>query len=497
MKKNVFVLGFLGGLLGAGTTLLLSSNWGASIRSTEQIDSGVLLSSKLRSTKVFSRSSRRARASLSSDKDNVDEVGRSAKQGSGYPDLVEAARLSKESVVYVRNVREGTFDNLAWFWRRSSKDVVSSGSGVIFSADGYVVTNHHVIAEADHIEIVYKKRTYTATLIGSDPSTDIAVVKIEANGLPRAKLGRVEDVRIGEWVLAVGNPFNLTSTVTAGIVSAKGRNIGLLRDKFPIESFIQTDAAINPGNSGGALVNSQGKLIGINTAILSRTGAYSGYSFAVPVDIVEKVVNDMIEYGEVQRAFLGVELVDISSDLAKKLKLSTLNGVLIKKVQREGAAEVTGLKVGDVIRSIDGKLVSEKSELESLIAHLYPGETLRLEVIRNGTKLQKDITLLNREGTTNIIRRKVYYSKKWGIELEKISKVEKNLYKIDHGVKILRAKTNFFKGFPKHFIITHINRKPVHTPRDVEHRLQNVRGRVLFSGVTQEGERYTIQGTIL
>ena len=487
MKINTYILGFLGGILGAVTIHLLDNN----IRSTSEESSKEIVSLS-RNAEVSSVSNyNRDHFLVSSSKDRV------SNQRDNHPNLVEAARLSKESVVFVRNVREGVRDYLAWFWGGSSEDRVSSGSGVIFSKDGHIVTNHHVIAEADHIEIVHKKRTYSAVLVGSDPSTDIAVVKIEASNLQEAKIGSSENVRIGEWVLAVGNPFNLTSTVTAGIVSAKGRNIGLLQDRFPIESFIQTDAAINPGNSGGALVSSEGKLIGINTAILSRTGVYSGYSFAVPIDIVKKVVNDMIKYGEVQRAFVGMNLTDISSSVAEKLGLTTLDGVLITEIHQDGAAKSSGLKVGDVIRSMDGKSISEKSELKSLVGHRYPGETLALEILRKKRKLQKKITLLNREGTTDIIRREIYYSEKWGLEMENISKLEKDLYKIDHGVKILRAKTNFFKGFPKHFIITYINRHPIYSPKDVEQHLKHVRGRVRFSGRTQEGERYAIHGTIL
>lgn len=221
--------------------------------------------------------------------------------------FVEASKKSTSSVVYIKSTSEASYGRenpFDWFFEGKQGQAVSSGSGVIFTQDGYIVTNNHVIEKSSKIEIIHNKRIYEAELVGTDPSTDLAVLKIDAQNLPNIKIGSSKDVAVGEWILAVGNPFNLTSTVTAGIVSAKGREINILKGKFPIESFIQTDAAINPGNSGGALVNTSGELIGINTAILSRTGTYNGYGFAVPVDIVKKIVMDLIEYGEVQKAFL-------------------------------------------------------------------------------------------------------------------------------------------------------------------------------------------------
>ena len=220
-------------------------------------------------------------------------------------DFSEAAARATPSVVYINSISQGvTYSNWDWFFGETPgrQTQVSSGSGVIFTADGYIVTNNHVVASAERIEVNYNKRVYPAELVGTDPSTDLAVIKIQGKGLPAISLGNTKDLHVGEWVVAVGNPFSLASTVTAGIVSAKGRKIGILEDKFPIESFIQTDAAINPGNSGGALVNKKGELVGINTAILSRTGSYTGYAFAVPVDIAKKVFSDLVKYGIVQRA---------------------------------------------------------------------------------------------------------------------------------------------------------------------------------------------------
>jgi serine protease Do len=265
-------------------------------------------------------------------------------------DFVLASAASTPSVVFINTLSQQQYNN--WFdlyFGGGNQQVQGSGSGVIYSADGYIMTNNHVIASATQIEVVHEKKTYAAKLIGTDPSTDLAILKIEAENLPAIKFGSSRDLKIGEWVLAVGNPFNLTSTVTAGIVSAKGRNINIVNSQFPIESFIQTDAAINPGNSGGALVNVRGELIGINTAILSKTGSYTGYGFAVPVDIVKKIVRDIIKYGEVQKSFVGAEVDEINSAVATKYKLDDLKGVIVNYIQKDGAAEKIGLEKGDVI----------------------------------------------------------------------------------------------------------------------------------------------------
>ena len=420
--------------------------------------------------------------------------------GNYLPSLVDAANKSKESVVFIKNISEAGYPAhmLDWFFGSTeSTNRVSSGSGVIFSQEGYIVTNHHVIEDADQIEVVHGKRTYRAKRIGSDPSTDIAVIQVEAKNLPAIDLGNSDHLRIGEWVLAVGNPFNLTSTVTAGIVSAKGRNINLLRNRFPIESFIQTDAAINPGNSGGALVNNRGELVGINTAILSRTGYYSGYSFAVPVNIVQKVVRDLIKYGEVQRAFSGLELMDINSETAEKLSLASLRGVLISKIEPESAASQAQLRAGDVVLSIDDRPIENKSEMEALIGNAYPGQRLKLQIVRDKKLLSKTLVLLNREGETGVIYNQSYFSKTFGVELKPISKIEKKLFKIDYGVKIVRAQSAFFKrNFPENCIITHINRKPISSPKIMEQILNQTRGEVRFEGITPEGQYIIIRARI-
>ncbi|HEX2615999.1 MAG TPA: trypsin-like peptidase domain-containing protein, partial [Flavobacteriales bacterium] len=276
-------------------------------------------------------------------------------------DFTGAAERTVNAVVHVTT--EATVqqqrDPLAeFFWgyrEQAPQQVKGAGSGVIISDDGYIVTNNHVVEGADKIQVhLNDKRAYDAKVIGRDPSTDIALIKIESKGLPTLAFGNSDEVKVGEWVLAVGNPMNLTSTVTAGIVSAKARNINILqydpsKDIFPIESFIQTDAAVNPGNSGGALVNANGDLVGINSAIASTTGAYTGYSFAIPVNIVRKVTGDLMEFGSVQRAYLGVSISDIDQDMAKELDLERLKGVYVKGVTEGGAAEKAGLKTGDVI----------------------------------------------------------------------------------------------------------------------------------------------------
>jgi serine protease Do len=391
----------------------------------------------------------------------------------GTENFVLASAKTTNSVVFIQTTSEYEYRTgnwLDWFFEAQPSQQTSSGSGVILSKDGYIVTNNHVIEKAKEIRVISGKKTYNGRLIGRDPSTDLAVIKIEGATLPAIELGNSDNVKVGEWVLAVGNPFNLTSTVTAGIVSAKGRNLNLLRDKFPIESFIQTDAAINPGNSGGALVNSSGQLIGINTAILSRTGSYAGYGFAVPVNIVKKVYNDITQYGEVQKAFLGAEYVDIDSEVGKKLNIDDLSGVLVSDVASEGAAKFAGIERGDIIIEINGQVVDSKGSIEELIGNKYPGDKLDLILKREGKRLNKSLVLTNREGGTGIIKRKVYASDKLQVSLEAVSKVEKNMYDIKSGVKVVDfTKNGFFDqlDIPQGFIITQINNVPVENPEEL------------------------------
>lgn len=269
-----------------------------------------------------------------------------------------------------------------------------SGSGVIITDDGYIITNNHVIDFADEIEVTLAdNRKFEATLIGTDKYTDLAVLKIEGTGLPILEPGNSDDILIGEWVMAVGNPLNLTSTVTAGIVSAKGRNINLLEDRSSIEAFIQTDAAVNPGNSGGALVDLEGKLVGINTAIASRTGMFAGYSFAIPVNIVSKVVDDIIKYGSAKRGYLGVNILDLDADLAKELGLDITKGVYVDNLAEKGSAIKAGVLPGDVIVGVDNDPVESAPQLQEKIGRLRPGDDVKLEINRGGKTIEIPVRL--------------------------------------------------------------------------------------------------------
>ncbi|MGD9327956.1 MAG: trypsin-like peptidase domain-containing protein [Cyclobacteriaceae bacterium] len=408
--------------------------------------------------------------------------------------FTDASRLSTSSVVYIRTVMEREYSNtfLEWFFgERPSQSFISTGSGVIYTSDGYVVTNNHVIENADAIEVIHEKRTYKAELIGSDPSTDLAILKIDGEDMPNIKIGRSRDLEVGEWVLAVGNPFNLTSTVTAGIVSAKGRQINILRANFPIESFIQTDAAINPGNSGGALVNTKGELVGINTAILSKTGSYAGYGFAVPVDIVSKIVEDLIKYKEVQKAFVGAEVSDIDQQLGEELELDDWNGVIIQNLQKGGAADRGGLREGDIIVSLNDQDVKSKGEYEEVISYHSPGDRMDVTYKRGNKVADTQIILTNVQGTTEIITREIYTSRRLGADFEVVPKVEKDLLKIDDGVRITKIRSGFIKrlGIEEGFIVTHINKVPIKDAETLVDILVKIRGRVYVEGVSKDGVR--------
>ncbi|MEM6735562.1 MAG: trypsin-like peptidase domain-containing protein [Bacteroidota bacterium] len=409
--------------------------------------------------------------------------------------FVNASNKSTSSVVFIQTLSEVEYRTggwMNWFFEPRSSQRVGSGSGVVFAEGGYIVTNNHVIQDADEITVIAEKRSFEAELIGRDPSSDLAVIKIESNDLPVIEVGSSENVKVGEWVLAVGNPFNLTSTVTAGIVSAKGRNINILRDKFPIESFIQTDAAINPGNSGGALVNAEGELIGINTAILSRTGSYAGYGFAIPVDIVKKVVNDLVKYGEVQKAFMGLEFIDIDSELASKINIDNLEGVLVTEIKRGSAANKAGIQERDVIRKINGVAIDSRSQLEEIIAKSYPGDNLSLIFERDGDIKNTELVLTNREGTTTIIKRNIYYAEKLEVSLESVSKVERDLLGIESGVKVIDYNnTGFFAALdiPPGFIITQINNRQINNPEELERILADIQGRFDVIGINERGRR--------
>lgn len=409
-------------------------------------------------------------------------------------DFTAASAISTPSVVYITTVSANQNSNnwFDWYFNGAGNNFVAgSGSGVIFSKDGYIITNNHVIQGAEKIEVVHNKTTYQAKIIGTDPSSDLAVLKIEATNLPAITIGNSSIVKIGEWVLAVGNPFNLTSTVTAGIVSAKGRNINIVNSSFPIESFIQTDAAINPGNSGGALVNTRGELIGINTAILSKTGSYTGYGFSVPVDIVKKVVADLIKYGVVQKAFMGAEVAEINSSIAQQLNLENLNGTYISYLQKGSAAEKAGLLKNDILLNLDDKAIESRSDFDEYIAYKSPGEKIKITYKRNNSLKETYVTLTNEEGTSTIVKRELFSSATLGADFSTIPKVEKDKMGLQNGVRIVNVRNGLISrlGLQEGFIITSINRAPISDPNEAIRILENIRGQVIIEGIASNGAR--------
>lgn len=408
-------------------------------------------------------------------------------------DFITASAAITPSVVYIKTVSESQ-SSMSWFdmyFGGSPHDVLSSGSGVIWSEDGYVVTNNHVVQNSKSIEVIMGKRPYPAKVIGLDPSSDLAVLKIEGENFPAVNVGTARDLSVGEWVLAVGNPFNLTSTVTAGIVSAKGRNLNIVQNQFPIESFIQTDAAINPGNSGGALVNLKGELVGVNTAIISKTGSYAGYGFAVPVDIVAKIVNDLIKYGKVQKSFTGAEVTDLDFDMAKRLNSNDLNGVVVTHVQDGSSADDGGLAAGDIVLKLNGNTISSKANWDEELSYRNPGDKITL-LVKRGEKLSEvQVNLTNEDGETDIIRNKSVFSDGLGATLEPISKVEKSHFGIENGVRISNVRGGMLRqiGLQDGFILISVNGKKIETPEQCIQAIQNTRGRVTLEGINKNGAR--------
>ena len=390
-------------------------------------------------------------------------------------DFSAAAEMSVNSVVHVNVAVErqrSPWEEFFYGGRSNVPDVVEgSGSGVIVSQDGYIVTNNHVIDGAKTIKVnLNDNRSFNADLIGTDPASDIALLKIEAEDLMPLNFGNSDNVRLGEWVLAVGNPFNLTSTVTAGIISAKGRNINIINDRTAIESFIQTDAAVNPGNSGGALVNTRGELIGINTAISTHTGSFEGYSFAVPSNIVRKVVDDLRLYGTVQRAFLGVNIANVSADLAKEQGLSTTSGVYVVEVPANGAAAEAGIERGDVIVRIDGEKITKMAELTEQIGRKRPGDKVEVTVYRGKKMYDYTVTLRNKQGTTDLVsKEEMNTDALLGAQFESLSEKEKNHYGLRYGVKVIDPGNGKLAkaGVPEGFIIIKVNNQFVASVEDV------------------------------
>lgn len=350
-----------------------------------------------------------------------------------------------------------------------------SGSGVIISADGYIVTNNHVVADADELTVTLNdNKEYSARIIGTDKTTDLALIKIDGKNLPAITIANSEDIKVGEWVLAVGNPFNLTNTVTAGIVSAKGRSLY----QNGVESFIQTDAAINPGNSGGALVNTRGELIGINAMLYSQTGSFSGYGFAIPTSIMNKVVDDLKKYGTVQRAVIGIQgsdvknYVDAQKDQGKDIDLGTMEGIYVAKVIEEGSAEEAGIKEGDVITAIDGKEVNKMADLQEALAKKRPGEKVTITYLRDKKKATKTITLKNEQGTTQVVKKADLDV--LGGNFRAITDDQKKQLNISYGLEVIKVNAGKLKesGITKGFIIQRVNDNAIKTIEDLQNAVK-------------------------
>jgi serine protease Do len=483
MKNNIklFGLGLLGGMLPLGAYLMLNGTSYTSL-SEEVIDGN----------RNF----------------NARSVNLEGMNAAG-PNFIEASESTINSVVHVTTkVVKTSFqrDPFQEFFygpgaggREFKQYGAGAGSGVIISSEGYIVTNNHVIQDASEIEVILNDNSkYTAKIVGSDPATDIAVLKIEGKGFTAIPLGNSDDLRIGEWVLAVGNPFNLTSTVTAGIVSAKARNINLLADRskqdiVPIESFIQTDAAVNPGNSGGALVNTRGELVGINTAIASQTGSYSGYSFAVPVNLVNKVMRDLIDYGIVQRGFLGVQISDINQEIKETNKLPSLKGVFISKVTDNGSAEKAGVKDGDVILKIGTKEVNSVAELQEEIGKRRPGDKVSLTIRgKNGNEEIKELVLRNQDGETKLVsKEEIAKNVALGATFLELTSKDRKELNISNGVKIGSLTSGKLKsiGLQPGMVITKVNNEPVETVEQLTTKLNGANKGILLEVLSESGKK--------
>ena len=420
------------------------------------------------------------------------------------PDFVDAAENSVDAVVHIMTKvvkQSNTYDDFfgallgqiyGYPGQTRNNTMVAYGSGVVLTPDGYIVTNNHVVEGADEVEVTFNNKVKkTAVIIGTDPTTDLALIKVEATDLHYLTFGNSDNVRIGEWVLAVGNPFNLTSTVTAGIVSAKARNLSILGEGTSVESFIQTDAAVNPGNSGGALVNTKGELIGINAAIASHTGSYEGYSFAIPSNIVRKVVDDLLLYGTAQRGYLGVQIAELTQELADKEGLENVDGVYIGEVTEGGAAKLAGIKAGDVITAINGKKVNSTTQLKESIGQYRPGDKVDVEVNRNGRHHHYELTLLNEAGNVNLVKNgEAFYNSEFGLMLQPINQNDMSRLNIKNGLKIVEIRQGRFmnSGVPVDFVITKVNGYAVNSKSELESALKNTRSRrTTIEGVFPNG----------
>ena len=421
------------------------------------------------------------------------------------PDLTVAAEMTVHAVVHIKTAYESKpnyydyfFDLRDFFGGRSPQEaqpIQGAGSGVIVSEDGYIITNNHVVENASSINVTLNnKRTYTAKVIGTDPGTDLALIKIDEKKLPFVPFGNSDKVRIGEWVLAVGNPFNLTSTVTAGIVSAKARNINILSgaDGSGIESFIQTDAAVNRGNSGGALVNPNGELIGINAAIASANGYYTGYSFAIPVNLVKKVYQDLKEHGEVHRAFLGVMFNDIDGKLAEEKGLKDTRGVYVAEVVQDGPAQKAGVKAGDIVLAIDDTPINSSSELQEVIATKNSGEKVKISLIRDNKNVELNVVLKEKSEQANIAHKNTKeLFNQLGATLRQVPSDLRNKLSLKYGLQVesLREGILSSAGIKKGFIILKVDNKPVRSADELQSILQAKEGGILIEGIYPNGMR--------
>ena len=426
------------------------------------------------------------------------------------PDFTTAAERTIDAVVHIRsqflrksNVYDDFFGALREYLGYDSRSrqeypISGFGSGVIISNDGYIVTNNHVVQGAELIEVTMNdKRTMLAEIIGTDPSTDLALIKVDARELPFVTYGNSDQVKIGEWVLAVGNPFNLTSTVTAGIVSAKARNINILGNQSSIESFIQFDAAVNRGNSGGALVNTSGELIGINAAIASNTGSFAGYSFAIPVNIVRKVVEDLQVHGEVQRAYVGVIIREIDDEFAEEEGLNSLKGVYVDALSENGGAEEAGLEKGDVITNVNGIEVNSLSQLLEVVGQYRPGDVVTVNVKRDNKNRNYNVELKNADGTTSIVKREEkFYAMDLGATLQKIGEEEKRMLMLSNGLKVSSVESDGILqrgGIRQGFIITSVNNIRVNSKDSLEQAMTENDTFIKIHGIYPNGMRVTYE----
>jgi len=424
-----------------------------------------------------------------------------------YIDFTKAAEKSVNAVVHIKTemrVKNHTYDDFFGAFRdyfgnpHRSNTYVAFGSGVIISTDGYIVTNNHVVEGADKITVTFNnKKELEATLIGNDPSTDLALIKVDDNNLVNLTYGNSDELKVGEWVLAVGNPFNLTSTVTAGIVSAKARNINILGSRSAVESFIQTDAAINRGNSGGALVNAKGELVGINAAIASHTGVYEGYAFAIPVNIVSKVMGDLKKYGEIQRAYIGVQITDINAEFAEKLGLDEVRGVYVAGVVEDGGADEAGIEEGDVIMFINQRPTNSLSELMGTVAQHSPGDVLTIVVNRDDQLITSNVTLKNQNNNTSLVKSgDSFFNDLLGATLQQVSRSEASDLYINNGLKVIDISDGILRrgGITEDFIITEINGNEINSQNSLEMALRSTRGNsVRRKGVYPNGTKVSYE----